>query len=155
MIPFKEDWEKPKELNLIVIPEYAVYIIRILQICISIGIIIIALKFCKKDGSAVFHLLASLLCPPVYLVYKLIGDGCENLSKIRLGIILAVYIIVTVISLLIVNDNKNKNFKNELSEVIKKSEIKEETVQQNLEVNKYKKRLEEKQEGIIYGTIEE
>ena len=144
--------EFSEKRDLLVLPEYALYIMHIFQICISVGIIVIALKYCKRDGSAVLHFFASCLCPPFYLIYKLVGDGCEGLSKTILGIILAVYILMTVFSFLTVSDT---NFGNELSELLEKNERERKIEEHNLKVNKYEKRQKEKNEGIIYGTIEE
>ena len=43
--------EFSEKRDLLVLPEYALYIMHIFQICISVGIIVIALKYCKRDFS--------------------------------------------------------------------------------------------------------
>jgi len=133
---------------------YALYFIDVI---LHILIVIIALKYCKRFESPAFHFFFSFLLPPGYLIYKIATDGCESISKPLLAIILGIYILISL--LLFYTISKNKKHQNKVSELIEdiKDDLnlkKEISKQQEIE-NEYKKRLEEKKQGIIYGTIVE
>jgi len=141
---------------------YTIYTLEFLILCLNIGIIVIAMKYCKRFGSSVFHFLFSFFLPFVYLIYKLFTDECDVISKTVLGAILGVYILLTV--LLVVAIMKNKNYLSELSELsesidlsksINRIEYQKEIEDNNKKVKEYEKREKEKAEGIIYGTIVE
>ena len=129
----------------------------------NIAIIIIAMKFCRRFGSAVFHFLLSFLLPFVYLIYKLFTEECDVIPKKVLGILLGVYILLVILLIYIYRKNKSKNRLNYLKNLLKEKQQQEQvntektnnTTNENKQYQQYLQRKKDEAEGIIYGTITE
>lgn len=146
--------------------DYTLYAVEFLLLCMNIAIIIIAMKFCRRFGSAVFHFLLSFLLPFVYLIYKLFTEECDVIPKKVLGILLGVYILLMILLIYIYRKNKSKNRLDYLNKLFEEKqqqeqiniETKTKTATANNENKQYQQYLQRKKdeaEGIIYGTITE
>jgi len=143
--------------------DYTLYAVEFLLLCMNIAIIIIAMKFCRRFGSAVFHFLLSFLLPFVYLIYKLFTEECDVIPKKVLGILLAVYILLVILLIYIYRMNKNKNRLNYLNNLLKEKQHQKQvntektnnTAIENKQYQQYLQRKKDEAEGIIYGTISE
>ena len=159
----QESEQNQSFLDKIFSSDYALYAVEFLLLCMNIAIIIIAMKFCRRFGSAVFHFLLSFLLPFVYLIYKLFTEECDVIPKKVLAILLGVYILLVILLIYIYRKNKSKNRLNYLNNLFKEKQQQEQvntektnnTAKENKQYQQYLQRKKDEAEGIIYGTITE